>query len=135
VTNDANLRGMGILVLLAAFALTVSWLPALAYLSGARWASPWLVDGCHRFAFGFLLGAPFAYGAGVWRESRRPGAEPGLVLSWLLRCQIPLTVYAVLVYWVMHVVPQATVPVIVGMMCSGAPLAVYGAMLKSEGSP
>lgn len=131
--QDHNLRGMGTLVLFAAFALTVSWLPALGYLSGASWASAGLVDGCHRFAFGFLLGAPFAYGAGVWRESRRPGAESGLVLSWLLRCQLPLTVYALLVYWIMRVVPQATVGVIVMMMGAGVPLAGYGWMLKREG--
>jgi xanthine/uracil permease len=69
----------------------------------------------------------------VWRESRRPGAEPGLVLSWLLRCQIPLTVYALLVYWIMRVVPQATVGVIVMMMGAGLPLAGYGWMLRHEG--
>ena len=51
-----------------------------------------------------------------------------------MRCQIPLTIYAFLVYWIMHVVPQASVTVIVGMMAAGVPLAAYGLLLRHEGA-
>ncbi|MDD5301777.1 MAG: hypothetical protein PHS14_01605 [Elusimicrobia bacterium] len=130
MTNEENLRGMGMVVINAAFVLQLSWIPSLFFLAGADWLTAGAAVGAHRFALAFVAAAPLAYGARLWFNGDRAEA----MTPWLLRCQIPLTVLAGLVYALERIVPHVSIPVIGGMMAATMLIGLYGLALRREGA-
>jgi hypothetical protein len=72
--------------------------------------------------------APLAYGVRRWFDGDR--AE--VLIPWLLRCQLPLTIIAALIYGFERVIPTR-LPVIGGMMMAIIVFGLYGVALRREG--
>ena len=130
MTREDNLRGMGMVVINAAFVLQLSWIPMIFFLEGADWVTAGMAVGAHRFALVYIVAAPLAYGARRWFEGDR--AE--ILAPWLLRLQLPLTVVAGLIYGLERLVPHVSIPVIVGLAVAGMMVALYGVALRREGA-
>ena len=130
-TPESNLRGMGMVVINAAFVLQMSWLPTIFYLEGSDSVTPALAVSIHWLALGFLIAAPLAYGLRL----RLRGAGTDELKTWFLRCQLPLTIYALLVRGTVKFVPSLTLGVIAGMMIAGILLVLYGVAMRKEGAP
>lgn len=129
MTEKENLRGMGMVVINAAFVLQLSWLPSIFFLEGADWVTAGAAVGVHRVSLAYMIAAPLAYGVRCWFKGER--AET--LAAWLTRLQIPLTLVAGLVYGLERVVPHVTLPMIGGMMAAGMLVALYGVALRREG--
>jgi len=130
MTNEDNLRGMGMVVINAAFVLQLSWIPVIFFLEGADWVSAGVAVGGHRFALAYIVAVPLAYGARLCLG----GGRSEVLTPWLVRCQLPLTLVAALLYGLERVLPHVTLAVILGLMAAVMLLGLYGVMLRREGA-
>ncbi|MEQ1918302.1 MAG: hypothetical protein ABL955_03825 [Elusimicrobiota bacterium] len=128
MTRKENLLGMGMVIINAAFVLQLSWIPVIFFLEGANWVTAGMAVGIHRFALVYIVIAPLAYGIRRWFDGDR--AE--VLTPWLLRCQLPLTIIAALIYGFERVIPTR-LPVIGGMMMAIIVFGLYGVALRREG--
>jgi len=129
MTREENLRGMGMVVINAAFVLQLSWIPVIFFLEGADWITAGAAVGIHRFALVYAAVAPLAYGARRWFE----GDRGEILTPWLLRCQLPLTVIAGLIYGFERVVPHVNLPGIGALSAAVILFALYGVAMRREG--
>ena len=121
---------MGMVVINSALVLQLSWIPVACFLEGANWVSGRMAVGVHHFALAYIVAIPLAYGARLWFN----GGRSEVIVPWLLRCQLPLTFAAGLIYAVERIVPHVTLAVIAGMMIAGMLLVLYGVALRREGA-
>lgn len=129
MTSEENLRGMGMVVINAAFVLQLSWIPVVGFLEGVEWITPGMAVGAHRFALAYVVAVPLAYGARVWRD----GGRSEVLKTWLTRCQLPLTLFAGLIYGFERVVPSVSIPVITGLSIAVIMVGLYGVAMRREG--
>jgi len=129
MTPEENLRGMGMVVINTAFVLQLSWIPVIFFLEGAEWITAGMAVGAHRFALAYVVAAPLPYGARLWYD----GGRSEVLLRWLARLQLPLTVIAGFIYGFERLGPSMTLPVIGGMMVVVTMVGLYGVAMRREG--
>ena len=129
MTAKENLLGMGMVVINAAFVFQLAWIPSVFFLEGAEWVSAGVAVGVHRFSLAFMVAAPLAFGAKIWLR----GGRSELIMPWLVRLQLPLTLIAGLIYGIERAIPHVTVAVIVGFGIAGMMVGLYGVALRREG--
>ncbi|OGS39207.1 MAG: hypothetical protein A2506_08535 [Elusimicrobia bacterium RIFOXYD12_FULL_66_9] len=131
MAEKERIAGFGKICMNAALVLTASWVPALALLEGAAWATPKVVSAAHYFGLVFMIAAPLAFGARMWLISP-PAEKSGALRDWALRCMLPLALFAGAVKGLVLIVPHITMSVILVLMFAGVALGVYGLMMVKE---
>ena len=130
MTSQDNLRGMGMVVINAAFVIQLAWIPLIFFLEGAVWPTGATAVAIHRFALLYAVAAPLIYGARLWLRGGRTEA----LTTWFMRLQLPLTIFAGLIYGLEKAGVPIRLPLIGGMMAVGVMLALYGIALRREGA-
>lgn len=131
MTDDARLSGYGTVCINAAVAATVSWVPVLAVLSGAEWATPEFARNLHVAALGFMLGAPLGFGVQLLFVTPSKHLW-GVLGDWALRCFSPCLLFVTAIRVVLHLTPKLSLGVVAGLLLATLPLGVYGVLLRSE---
>lgn len=131
MTEKERSAGFGKIAMNAALALTASWLPTLALMEGAAWATPKLAGAAHFFALGFMVAAPLAHGGRIYL---RTGTEERseAMRDWVLRGLLPPLFFATAVQTVLWAVPHVTMTLVVLLMFAGLPLGLYGLLLLKD---
>ena len=128
MTKQENLHGMANAVINAAFVLQLSWIPVIFFLEGADWVTASVAVRAHRLALAYTVLVPLYHGVRLWRSGRR--AE--LLRPWLLRCQLPLALFAAFLYGFERFGPSLSLPRIGGLMAAVTVVGLYSIVLRRE---
>lgn len=129
MTKNERYDAYGKVCLNSAVVVQLSWIPTLAILDGAAWASPNAAGYSHMAALAFIVAAPLVVGARLLRSEPR---EPGAMKDWALLCLLPPVGCAVGIQLVLRLASHVTIPLVAGLMLATVPLGVYGVLLRRE---
>src|SRR4051812_22783579 len=107
MTKPERFAAYGKTCLNAAVVAQLSWIPTLAILDGAAWATANMAGYTHMAALAFMAAAPFAVAA---RLSRSAPAEPDVWREWGLWCLLPSAGAAAAIQLALRLAPHVTIP-------------------------
>lgn len=127
MNREAAVLAMGSACVHASMLLILSWIPSLAYLGGAAWATAPVAGLAHRLTLTAIVVYALAVGARVRRSGDRSILE-----AWAWRCLLPLAGYALFTHLAVRATAHVSRAAILCYMAASVPLALYGFALKRE---